>query len=450
MHGLPTSSFGVKEARNMSKGKFISVEEALSLIKSGDHIVSGLGGAEPKLLMESLHKVSSEVKDIHVMTCLPMGVYPYYNEPKYRENFLMEGWFYSVAMRKVHKDQTVTFIPNHLHFAAKKRIDYKKPNIYVGNCSPIDKHGYVSLGLSAVYEREMIELADIVILEVNPNVPRTFGDTLLHSSNVDYFIQTNYDMPQLGISEPNEKDKKIGAYIAEYIEDGSTIQLGIGGIPNAVAQALMSKKDLGIHTEMFTDGMVDLVKAGAVTNARKTLHPDKMVAAFALGTQKLYDFIDDNPAVAIMRGAYVNDPYVIGKNYKMVSINTSVEIDLTGQCCSESIGSKQISGTGGQADTAIGAQNAENGMSFIALYSTAMVKDPLTGEVVEKSKIVPQLALGAVVSLSRNDVDFVVTEYGVAALRGTSIRERVKRLIEIAHPDFRADLQSEANALMLW
>jgi acyl-CoA hydrolase len=434
----------------MAKGKFITVEEALGMIKSGDHVVSGLAGAEPKLLMESLHKIHENVKDVRVMTCLPMGVYPYYDDPQYRESFLMEGWFYSVAMRKRHRDKTVTFIPNHLHFAAKKRIDYRAPNVYVGNCSPIDKHGYISLGLSAVYEREMIEMADLVILEINPNVPRTFGDTLLHASEVDFFIETDYAMPELPITEPNEKDKKIGEHIAAYIEDGSTLQLGIGGIPNAVAQALMSKKDLGIHTEMFTDGMVDLYNAGAVTNVQKSLLPGKMVAAFALGSKKLYDFIDDNPAVAIMRGAFVNDPYVIGQNKKMVSINTSIEVDLTGQCCSESIGTKQISGTGGQADTAIGAQNAEGGMSFIALYATAKVKDPATGTMIEKSKIVPTLAPGAIVSLSRNDVDFVVTEYGVAALRGTSVRERVKRLIAIAHPDFRDELTAEADALMLW
>lgn len=434
----------------MSKSKYITVEEAIKLIKSGDHVISGLGGSEPKLIMERLHELPSDVKDVHVMTCLPMGTYPYYMDKQYRDQFLMEGWFYSGAMRKVHKDKTVSFIPNHLHFAGKKRNDFHKPNIYMGNCTPPDKHGYVSIGLGAVYEREMIELAEIVIMEVNPNVPRTFGDTIIHVSEIDYMIEANYPLPELPILEPNEKDKKIGALIADYIEDGSTIQLGIGGIPNAVAQALIHKKDLGIHTEMFTDGMVDLYNAGAITNAKKTLLPGKMVAAFALGSKKLYDFIDDNPAVAIMNGAYVNDPYVIGQNYKMVSINTSVEIDLTGQCCSESIGSKQISGTGGQADTAIGAQNGVDGMSFIALYSTATVKDPLTGEMIEKSKIVPQLTPGAIVSLSRNDVDFVVTEYGVAALRGTSVRERVKRLIEIAHPKFRDELKAEAERLMLW
>ena len=201
---------------------------------------------------------------------------------------------------------------------------------------------------------------------------------------------------------------------------------------------------------MFTDGMVDLVECGAVNNSMKTIHPEKMIAAFALGSKKLYDFINDNPSVEIKKGTYVNDPYVIGQNHKMVSINTSIEVDLTGQCCSESIGVRQISGTGGQADTAIGAQLSEDGKSFIALYSTAMIKDKTTGEIIEKSKIVPMLTPGAIVSLSRNDVDYVVTEYGAVSLRGTSVRERVKRLISIAHPKFREELQKEADALMIW
>ena len=261
---------------------------------------------------------------------------------------------------------------------------------------------------------------------------------------------SEYRMPELPISEINDKDRKIGQYIADLIEDGSTIQLGIGGIPNAVAWALRDKKHLGIHTEMFTDGMVDLVECGAVDNSKKTLHPEKMVAAFALGSQKLYDFVNDNPSIEIGRGTYVNDPYILGRNHKMVSINTSIEVDLTGQCCSESVGSRQISGTGGQADTAIGAQNAVGGKSFIALYATTTTTDPITGEHIEKSKIVSTLTQGAIVSLSRNDVDYVVTEYGIVSLRGTSVRERVKRLISIAHPKFREKLQFEADQLMLW
>jgi acyl-CoA hydrolase len=313
----------------------------------------------------------------------------------------------------------------------------------------MDKHGFLSLSLSATYEREIIEGADLVILEVNPNYPRTFGDTTIHISQIDNIVEVNYPVPELSNGEPDEKDKIIGKYIADLVEDGSTIQLGIGGIPNAVASQLVNKKDLGIHTEMFTDGMVDLFKVGAITGRKKTLLPEKMVATFALGSKKLYDFIDDNPGVQILNGKWVNDPYVIGKNYKMVSINTTLEIDLTGQCCSESIGHLQFSGTGGQADTAIGAQLSQMGKSIIALYSTANIRVPGSEGRKTISKIVPRLTHGAVVSLSRNDVDFVVTEYGVAPLRGTSVRDRVKKLINIAHPDFRDELLEEGKKLKL-
>lgn len=430
--------------------KIISVDEALKFIKSGDEIVSGLAASESSAILSRLHEISDRVKDASVVTCLPIGQYDFFSKAEYGDSFLMEGWFYSGVMRKLHKNRNITFIPNHLHFASEKRMAYRHPNVYIGNCTLVDTHGYVSLGVSTVYEKDMVEKADLVILEMNPNVPRTFGDTIVHVSQIDYFVLGNEPLPELPGTTIDEKDEKIGKYIADLIEDGSTIQLGIGGIPNAVAQALKGKKDLGIHTEMFTDGMVDLIESGAVTNRKKTLHPDKMVAAFALGSKRLYDFINDHPAVLIMKGSYVNDPYIIGKNHKMTSINTSIEVDLTGQCCSESVGSRQISGTGGQADTAIGAQLSPGGKSFIALYSTTKIKSKVTGEIEEKSKIVTMLTPGAIVSLSRNDVDHVVTEYGVAALRGTSVRERVKRLIAIAHPKFRETLQKEADKLMLW
>lgn len=437
----------IKEIYN---SKLITVEEAINKIKTDDNVVSALSAAEPREMLLKLHTIADKVKNVNVATCLPMGNYDYFVNPEYSESFLMEGWFYSPAIRKAHKNGNVSFIPNHLHLAASKRIYHRKPNVFIGTGSLMDKHGFISLSLSATYEREMIENADIVILEINPNMPRTFGDTIIHVSDVDYVVEADYPVPQLGVVEPSEKDKVIGKYIADLVEDGSTIQLGIGGIPNAVAAELMHKKDLGIHTEMFTDGMVDLYEAGVITGKYKTLLPGKMVATFALGTQKLYDFIDDNPAVNIMRGSWVNDPYIIGQNYKMISINTTLEIDLTGQCCSEAIGHVQFSGTGGQADTAIGAQISKGGKSIIALYSTANVRVPGSDERKTISKIVTRLAQGAAVSLSRNDVDFVVTEYGVASLRGTSIRDRVKALIEIAHPDFRDQLREEAKELMIW
>ncbi|MBS4537602.1 acetyl-CoA hydrolase/transferase family protein [Clostridium sp. D2Q-11] len=430
--------------------KVITVDEALEKVKSNQNIVSGLAAAEPKRILEKLHTIRDRVEGVNVATCLPMGAYDYFVDPTNKGHFHMDGWFYSPPIRKAHKNGNVSFIPNHLHLSAVKRLDHRKPDIYMGTCSSVDKHGYISLSLSATYEREMIENANIVILEINPNMPRTFGDTIIHIDEVDYFVEVDYDVTELPIALSSDKDRKIGKYIADLVEDGSTIQLGIGGIPNAVAAELVDKQDLGIHTEMFTDGMVDLYNAGVITGRNKTLMPGKMVATFALGSKKLYDFIDDNPAVMIMRGKWVNDPYIIGQNYKMVSINTTLQIDLTGQCASEAIGHRQFSGTGGQADTAIGAQNSDEGKSIIALYSTANIRVGNGDERKRISKIVPRLDQGSIVSLSRNDVDYVVTEYGVASLRGTNVLERVERLINIAHPDFREELKQQAKELMIW
>ncbi len=243
-----------------------------------------------------------------------------------------------------------------------------------------------------------------------------------------------------------EKDMSIGRLIAGYVPDGACIQLGIGGIPNAVAEFLKEKNDLGVHTELITSGMAELVKMGVITNKCKQINRGQMVATMILGTQELYDFVDHNQGVALYDGAWVNDPYVIAQNDNQISINTSLEVDLTGQCASESIGSRQFSGTGGQSDTAVGAQMSKGGRSIIALYSTAMVKDKATGERHEVSKIVAQLQRGAAVSLSRNDVDIVITEYGAADLRGTNIRQRVEALINIAHPKFRDELWDQALA----
>lgn len=431
------------------KGKFITLAEALAKIKSDDIIVSGLAAMEPRYILENIHTIGSQVKNVTITTCLPMTAAEYFVNPKYKEAFKMDGWFYNGPMRKAHVNGNISFIPNHLHLAATKRLSHSKPNIYMGAASMPDKHGYVSLSLSNVYEKRMIEAADLVILEVNSNFPRTFGDVEIHVDHIDYMIETDYEIPELPDTEPNEKDLVIGKLIAEKINDGDCIQLGIGGIPNAVAASLMGKKDLGIHTEMFTTGMMNLIKAGVVSGKKKNFYNGKHVAAFALGTRELYDFLDDNPSVMIMDGHWTNDPFVIAENDNQVSINTTIEVDLTGQCASESLGSTQFSGTGGQADTAIGAQRAKNGRSFIALYSTTMVKNKATGEREEISKIVPFLKPGAAVSLSRNDVDYVVTEYGIAELRGTNISERVEKLIAIAHPKFRNELKQKAIELGL-
>lgn len=432
------------------KQKLITVEQALKLVKTNDLIVSGMVAAEGRAFLGQLHTINQSINNVTVTSCLPMLDAPYMLDVEHSKRFNADSWFLSGPQRKAHEHGNVSFVPNHLHLAAIDRLDHVKPNIYVGSSSMPDKHGFVSLSLSNVYEKRMIEAADIVILEINKNMPRTFGDVEVHINEVDHLIEVDYPVPVLPDGEISEKDRLIGNHIAKFINDGDSIQLGIGGIPNAVAEALMDKKDLGVHTEMLTTGFMKLYKAGAISGKKKQTHKGKMVAAFALGTKELYDFIDDNPSVLILDGHYVNDPYVIGLNDNQVSINSTIEIDLTGQCCSESIGPKQFSGSGGQADTAIGAQRSRNGRSFIALYSTAMVRNKVTGEKEEVSKIVTSLKTGAIVTLSRNDVDYVVTEYGVVHLSGNSVKERVEKLISIAHPKFREQLKKEAIEIGLF
>lgn len=424
--------------------KLISVEEALKLVKSGDQIFSGMMAAEGRLFLSRLHELDPKIKNVTVTNCLPMLDAPFFTEKAYADRFQVDSWFLSGALRKAMSNGNIRYIPNHLHLAATDRLAHVKPDIYIGNATMPDKNGFMSLSLSNVYEKRTIKEAKIAILEINPNLPRTHGDVEIHIDEVDYLIKTDYEVPVLPDGEITEKDKIIGNLIAERINDGDCLQLGIGGIPNAVANALMHKKDLGVHTEMLTTGFMKLYKAGAISGKFKKTHPGKMVACFALGTRELYDFLDDNPMVQILDGHYVNDPYVIGLNDNQVSINSTIEIDLTGQCCSEAIGPRQFSGTGGQVDTATGAQRSKGGRSFIALYSTALVRNPDTGEREEVSKIVPMLKPGSPVTLSRNDIEYVVTEYGMVHLKGTTIKERVERLISIAHPKFREELMADA------
>ncbi len=422
--------------------KYISIEEALSKVKNGDVIVTGLGAAEAGLLMGSLHTIADRVRGVKVTNCLPTHPSEIY-KPEYADSFEVDGWFYAPPMRKAHAQGNMSYIPNHLHLAATKWLYRHKPNIFVAAASMPDKDGNISLSTSNTYELRMLEAADLVILEVNPNFPFTSGDLIVPVEKVDYLIPADYPVPVIPDAPSSDKDRVIGRAIAELVPDGACIQLGIGGIPNAVAEFLKEKNDLGVHTEMITSKMVELMKLGVITNKYKQMDAGKMVATFALGNQAVYEFLDHNPSVELRDGAWVNDPYVIARNDNQISINTSLEVDLTGQCASESIGSRQFSGTGGQSDTAIGAQMSKNGRSVIALYSTATVKGP-DGERREVSKIVPQLQSGAAVSLSRNDVDLVITEYGVADLRGASIRERVRELIQIAHPKFRDSLWDQA------
>lgn len=423
--------------------KIITVEKALDMVKSNMYIFTGLGGSEAQLFMSKLHTIKDRVKNVHITNCLPVCACDYMNYP---ESFYCDAWFYTPQLRKLHHQGNASFIPNHLHFASDRRLERVTPDIFIGVATPPDEHGYISLSLGNTYEKKSIRNAKIAILEINPNYPRTFGDVEIHVSEIDYLIPVDYPLPTLPDVPFTEKDLAIGKIISEYVHDGDCIQLGIGGIPNAVTASLKNKKHLGIHTEMFTSGMAELIESGVVDNSCKQLNTGKSVATFALGNKKLYDLIDNNPSVAIFDGSYVNDPKIICQNDNQVSINTTIEVDLTGQCCSESIGSLQFSGAGGQADTAIGARNSKNGRSFIALYSTAMVRNPETGEKEEVSKIVAQLKPGAIVTLQRQDVHYIVTEYGAVNLSGCTVAERVDLLISIAHPKFREQLYKDAVA----
>jgi acetyl-CoA hydrolase len=288
------------------------------------------------------------------------------------------------------------------------------------------------------------ETAKIIIAEVNDKMPRTLGDSFIHISRIKHIVPVNYPIPELHMAEEGQSDiiQQIAGHIAELIPDGATMQLGIGAIPDAVLKYLYDKKDLGIHTELFSDGVIDLVNAGVLTNARKSLHPGKIVAGFLMGSNRLYDWVDDNPMIELHRTEYVNDPFVIAQNERMVAVNSAIEVDLTGQVCADSIGPKLYSGVGGQLDFIYGASRAKDGVPIIALPSTNTMKD---GTVI--SKIASMLKHGAGVVTSRNHVRFVVTEYGVAELYGKTIRQRAQALINIAHPQFREGLEREAREL---
>jgi len=423
--------------------KLISIPEAVSKIKSDDNVVVAMCASEPQGCMGQFHTVADRVENVRVFSCLTLQPYDFYMKPEMKGHFELASWFHAPGSRAALKNNTgtVTYVPNMLHRSATDFIFARKPHIFYGTCTPPDKHGYVSLSLGITYEKDILEAADLVILEVNPLLPRTFGDTHLHISEVDFFVEHEQMVPELPSPQPSETDLTIGRYIGELIEDGSTIQLGIGGIPNAAALALRDKKDLGVHTEMIVDSMMELYEMGVITNRKKSFHKGKLVATFAMGSRKLYDWLDDNVAVEFMRGRWVNNPAVISQNSKMVSINTCLMVDLTGQVASESLGPVQYSGTGGQSDTAEGAVEGIDGKgkSIIACYSTAK-----GGKV---STIVPVLPEGTAVTLHRSLVDNVVTEFGIARLRGKTVRERARELIAVAHPDFRAELTEKAKAL---
>jgi acyl-CoA hydrolase len=426
------------------RSKLITVDQALDLVRDGDNITVGLGANEPPAFLGNLHRIAGRVNDVTITDCLPTVPGEYLSEEHIRSSFKIDCWFSTPPLRKLWGTGRISFIPNHLHLAGSKRSFHKPSRLMISLASAPDASGRTRFATGNTYEEMIARDAELRILEISPNAPYCYGQNYLDWDSIDYVIESEGLPGTIPAAASSDKDLVIGRTIADLVDDGDCIQVGIGGIPNAVCGYLYEKKDLGIHTEMMTTGIMDLMKAGVVTGARKQVDVGKTVFAFALGSAEMYEFIDKNPDCWTGRGEEVNNPYLIARNDNQVSINTSIEIDLTGQCCSESIGTQQISGTGGQSDTATGAQRSRNGRSIIALYSTVEKTDRATGETQVISKIVPTLRPGAAVSLSRNDVDWVVTEYGAVNLRGTTIAERVERLISIAHPDFREDLYAQA------
>lgn len=412
--------------------KIVSIGEALSLLNSRDRVVTAMAASEPVGFFDNLADRASELDGLEVLCANPSKTYPCFEaRPDLEGKLSLLVMFLTAKVRGLHGHGRVHYVPQHLSQWARNILAEKPVSCFWGTCSLPDKRGFVSLGLSCCYESEVFRRAKIRVLEINPAMPVTFGATTVPIHMVDRFILNESPLPSIVPAEPDANDQKISTYIDQLVPDGATLQLGIGGIPNAAGKVLMSRKDLGIHTEMINDTMMDLVKSGAVSNFRKTRWPGKVVGSFVYGSRALYDFVDKNPGFELQPSSVINDPYRMGKNYRMVSINTAVEVDITGQVCSESIGHRELSGVGGAFETHIGAQRSEGGVGIIALHSRARSGG---------AKIVFELKPGAKVSISRNDVDTIVTEYGIARLKGRSVAQRVRALTSIAHPEDREDL----------
>ena len=419
------------------KSKIVTAEEAVKCIKSYDKILIHSFCAFPHKIVEALVNRKDELDQVEIFHALTVGELSYL-KPGMEKHFIHNATFIGKNSREAVQDGRAEFIPI---FLSEIPLLFKRGEIKLDaaliHVSPPDEHGFCSLGVEVGLTKTGAESARIIIAQVNKNMPRTLGDSFIHVSKINYMVESEEDIQELPQSEDLSPEmfniySRIGENIADLIEDGSTLQIGIGAIPNAVLNFLYNKKALGIHTEMFSDAVIGLVDAGIITNEMKTIHPGKIIAGFVLGTRKLYDYIHNNPLIEFHRQEYINDPFIISKNYKMVAINSAIEVDLTGQVCSDSIGTKLFSGFGGQVDFIRGAARSEGGKPIIALPSTAPDSSI--------SKIVPFLKQGAGVVTSRGDVHYVVTEYGVAQLFGKCIRERVKELVNIAHPDFREPL----------
>lgn len=420
------------------KSKITDLDKAFDFVRNGGNMVTGMAAAEPYLFYNHLGDCSETIKSkLRIYCANPSQRFPIFVESKYSEILEFVVMFMTRSVRQGSVPSHVQYLPQHLSQWSKMICSRSEVDVFWGTCSLPDARGFVSLGTGACYETEILRKAKHVILEINPNMPRTQGSTLVSLDEVSCFLETDHVLPAIGRPAMTTIDHQIAQYVADLIPNRATLQLGIGSIPNAIGEALSDHRDLGIHTEMVNDTMMDLYQKGIVTGAYKSRWPRKIIGSFAFGTSELYRFLDENPIVELHPASIVNDSYRLGLNHLMTSVNSALEIDLTGQVCSESLGHLELSGIGGASETHIGAQRSEGGQGIIAIPSTTRDK--------RFSKIVFELRPGAKVSISRNDIDTVVSEYGVAKLKGKTVSERVAAMIAIAAPEFRDELAFQAK-----
>jgi acyl-CoA hydrolase len=427
--------------QDLYQRKRMSAADAVRQVHDGDTIIVPTGVGEPPALLTALSEQRRDFNDVKVAQILAMRKYAYIDRET-AQHVRHVAFFYGGATRAGGQEGWIDFIPNYFsEIPAQIERGQIPADVVFSMASPMDSHGYFALSLGADYTMAAVAKARAVVLEVNPNVPFAYGNCHVHVSQVAALVESEEQVLEVGLPKIGPVQEAIGRHVAELIDDGSTLQIGYGGIPDAVVMQLTHKHDLGIHTEMIGDGILTLVESGAVNNRRKNHHPGKMVATFALGSRKLYRFMDRNPGLEIHPVNTTNSPELAGLNDKLVAINATLQIDLLGQCGSESLGHAPYSGTGGQSDFVRAANRSRGGKAFIVLPSTAK-NDTI-------SRIVPSLSPGTHVSTSKNDINLVVTEFGVAQLRGKSAKQRAQALIGIAHPDFRAELTEQARQLKL-
>jgi 4-hydroxybutyrate CoA-transferase len=422
---------------NAYRSKITTADKAVEVVRSGQRVYVHQGCAEPEELVLALTRRAPGLRDVEVCHLATMGNADY-TAPEYEGHFRHNAFFIGKNVRRAVQDGRADFIPIFLSEIEELFRNGSMPiDVALLQCTPPDNYGYMSLGPSIDCSLTAAKCAEHLIVEVNDQMPRTMGDAFLHVSRVNQFIETSHPLVEYRPGEVTDLHRAIARNVASLIPDGATLQMGIGGIPDATLGFLKDRKDLGIHSEMFSDGVLELIQEGVVNNERKTIHPHKVIAGFALGTKRLFDFLHNNPIFEFHPTAYTNDPFIIAQNERMVAINSAIEVDLTGQVCADSMGSTMYSGIGGQVDFIRGAARSKGGLPVIALPSTTR-SDTI-------SRIVSTLRPGSGVVTSRGDVHYVVTEYGVAYLHGKNLRQRAEALIEIAHPKFRDELTEYAR-----